>query len=177
MPFGLTNAPASFQKLMECVLAGLSSEQCLICLDDINSIQLDPVITALNQGKPPSDCAAGLRQCFLSDGVLGRHYTFSNNRTSHVQVVVPTPLWNEILHHLHNKAGHFGMTRTAYNVKTQFYWPGYESDIAPWVHSCQDCQRRQPPTPTSQAPLGTLQAFYLLERLLWRDIMGPIPKS
>ena len=35
MPFGLTNAPASFQRLMECVLAGLSPEQCLIYLDDV----------------------------------------------------------------------------------------------------------------------------------------------
>ena len=35
MPFGLTNAPATFQRLMECVLAGLMYEQCLIYLDDI----------------------------------------------------------------------------------------------------------------------------------------------
>ena len=35
MPFGLTNAPATFQRLMECVLAGLTQEQCLIYLDDI----------------------------------------------------------------------------------------------------------------------------------------------
>ena len=35
MPFGLTNAPATFQRLMECVLAALIDEQCLIYLDDI----------------------------------------------------------------------------------------------------------------------------------------------
>ena len=30
MPFGLTNAPSTFQPLMECVLAGMTFEQCLI---------------------------------------------------------------------------------------------------------------------------------------------------
>ena len=35
MPFGLTNAPATFQRLMECVLAGLNMDECLIYLDDI----------------------------------------------------------------------------------------------------------------------------------------------
>ena len=35
MPFGLTNAPATFQRLMEYVLAGLQWEHCLIYLDDI----------------------------------------------------------------------------------------------------------------------------------------------
>ena len=53
---------------------------------------LNRVITALSQGKQPFDCAAGLWHCFLNDGVLCRHYTSSNNRTSHVQVAVPTPL-------------------------------------------------------------------------------------
>ena len=35
MPFGLTNPPATFQRLMECALAGLTNEKCLIYLDDI----------------------------------------------------------------------------------------------------------------------------------------------
>ena len=35
MPFGLTNVPATFQHLMQCVLAGLSPEQCLTYMDDV----------------------------------------------------------------------------------------------------------------------------------------------
>ena len=35
MPFGLTNAPATFERLMECVLAGLIYEECLIYIDNV----------------------------------------------------------------------------------------------------------------------------------------------
>jgi hypothetical protein len=35
MPFGLTNAPATFQRLMDLVLAGLTWIECMVYLDDI----------------------------------------------------------------------------------------------------------------------------------------------
>lgn len=35
MPFGLCNAPATFERLMEQILAGLPLSVCLIYLDDI----------------------------------------------------------------------------------------------------------------------------------------------
>jgi hypothetical protein len=35
MPFGLTNAPATFQRLMDLVLAGLNWVECMVYLDDI----------------------------------------------------------------------------------------------------------------------------------------------
>ena len=58
MPFGLTNAPATFQRLMECALAGLTGSQCLIYLDDIvifskdfaeHIERLEKVFEALNE--------------------------------------------------------------------------------------------------------------------------------
>ena len=61
MPFGLSNAPATFQRLMEQVLAGLHWSTCLVYLDDIivfsrtvadHLDQLRDVFTRLNRDKP-----------------------------------------------------------------------------------------------------------------------------
>ena len=135
--------------------------------------QLHHVISTLVQGKSPTDCAAGLRRCFLSDGVLCRHYTPSASHVPHIQIVVPASLRSEVLH---NHAGHLGVKRTTGSVKTRFYWPGYDTDISQWVLSCQECQQRNSPAIKPRAPLGTLQASYPFEHLSW-DIMGPLPTS
>ena len=91
-------------------------------------------------------------------------------------MVVPSSLHNEVLYHLHNCAGHLGVKHTTDTVEMHFYWPGYETDIAQWVLNCQEYQRRNPQAIKPQAPLGTVQAFYMFELLLW-DIMRPIPTN
>jgi len=68
MPFGLCNAPATFQRLMDCAMAGLNYEICLLYLDDIivfsrdldtHLKRLDMVLGRLRQANlklKPSKC-------------------------------------------------------------------------------------------------------------------------
>ena len=69
MPFGLTNAPATFQRCMDVVLAGLKWNSCLVYLDDIivygedeesHNANLAKVLAALQKANltiKPSKCA------------------------------------------------------------------------------------------------------------------------
>ena len=44
------------------------------------------------------------------------------------------------------------------------------------MHACQPCQKRNPPQPLPQAPLGTIKAHHPFEKISW-DIMGPLPAT
>ena len=69
MPFGMTCAPSVFQRLMDCVLAGLSYITCLVYLDDIivfsrtfdeHLARLDEVFRRIGQANlklKPSKCS------------------------------------------------------------------------------------------------------------------------
>lgn len=69
MPFGLCNAPATFERLMEIVLAGLIGEACLVYLDDViivgkdfeshnkNLLQVLNKIKAANLRLSPKKCS------------------------------------------------------------------------------------------------------------------------
>ena len=138
--------------------------------------QLHLVIADLTQGRKPTNCVPGLWSSFLDNDVLCRRYVSAASQESHIQIVVSSSLRDDVLRHLLDNIGHFGVKRTTDCVKTRFYWPGYEADIAQWVLQCEACQRRNPPVVTPCAPLGTLEASYPFERISW-DIMGPLPTT
>ena len=52
---------------------------------------------------------------------------------TYIQTVVPPSLRTVVLQEVHNNLGHFGTKKTFDQVKTRFYWPGYERDVECWV--------------------------------------------
>ena len=76
MPFGLCNAPATFQRLMENVLMGLTREKCIVYLDDVlvlgrtfsehlSNLELREVFSRLHRAGlklKPSKCKLGQKE-------------------------------------------------------------------------------------------------------------------
>ena len=138
---------------------------------------LAPLVTALAQRYPlPSGIAPGLQRNFLEEGVLCRMFHASSSSPGHLQVVIPDALKTTVLQHLHNQSGHLGSRKTRQKIQECYYWPGYESDTTVWVWECRECQRRNPPQVTQQAPLESIVSRYPFEKLSW-DIMGPLPQT
>ncbi|KAG1925231.1 thy-1 membrane glycoprotein [Pimephales promelas] len=103
MPFGLCNAPATFQRLMDRVLAGLQGETCLVYLDDIIVLakdvpemlqRLSQVFQRLKQANlklKPAKCCLFRRQVFYLGHIVSEHGVATDpNKVSKVQAW-PTP--------------------------------------------------------------------------------------
>ena len=141
-----------------------------------DDLQLADLKYHVEQGTFPQHCSQGFCKCFIRNGLLCREYKDSTNQMTYIQTVVPPSLRTVVLQEVHNNLGHFGTKKTFDQVKTRFYWPGYERDVECWVKEREQCQKRNPPQPNPPAPLGTLQTTGPFEILSW-DIMGPLPIS
>ena len=103
MPFGLTNTPATFQRLMECVLAGLVEEQCLIYLGDIivfssmfqeHLQHLSGIFQALNDAGlqlKPSKCHFALKEVRYLGHVVSQAGIKSDNDKIKAVSTYPVP--------------------------------------------------------------------------------------
>ena len=115
----------------------------------------------------------------IRKGILYRKFYTENKEESGViyQYVAPKRLRKEIMRHLHDHqtGGHLGITKTLYNVRQRFYWPGSKKDIVRWCHHCKECGARKPKH-GKRAPLKQEVAGMPMERIAL-DIMGPLPKS
>ena len=91
---------------------------------------------------------------------------------TNTQLVMPINTKEEILHQLHDDAGHLWICTTTGHVKEQFYWPGYESDIENWVYECQHVRSAILLNLTHKR----IKANCHFEKISW-DIMDPLPIS
>ena len=62
------------------------------------------------------------------------------------RVIVPSSRKQEVLaiNHDHMLSGHLGIEKTYSRLKRQYKWPGMKKDIAEYVNSCLECNRRKP---------------------------------
>ena len=117
-------------------------------------------------------------QLIVRDGILYRQYAHPTKEKSHLQLIIPKSLRDEVLEDLHEGAlgGHLGMEKMLARVKERFYWPGHHKDTQNWCRNCATCSARKNPPQKPRAPLQSIRTGYPLQ-MVATDILGPFPES
>ena len=99
-------------------------------------------------------------QLTVERGVLWRMFESSDGKDSHLQLVLPRLLREEVLKELHEgtMSCHLGEDKTLSRLKERFYWPGHWKDVQHWVRTCEACSTRKSAAPKRHAPLQTVKA-------------------
>ena len=97
-----------------------------------------------NEGSLIRNCWTLWSELEIHEGLLYRHCSLDGEPEKHLRLVAPSPMRREILRQLHanRTAGHFGVRKTAFNVRRRFWWPGLAADVATWCKECKPCQFR-----------------------------------
>jgi len=114
----------------------------------------------------------------LCDGLLFRHFHKRDGSFSHLQLLVPTSLRQEILSQFHDNvfSGHLGAKKTSARIFQKYYWYEFRDDVKIWVSQCDLCAVNKPVCKKPKAPLGDMRVGAPLDRLCI-DVLGPLPTS
>lgn len=77
--------------------------------------------------------------------------------------VVPASLKAQVLHGLHDTAGHQGRSRTLSLARQRFFWIGMKKDIDDYVKNCHRCVVGKTSEPNACAPLENIRTSEPLE--------------
>lgn len=77
----------------------------------------------------------------VSKGILYR-YNKTGSGVTTKQLMLPVALRNNVMTLGHDSimSGHLGIARTCERIRTNFYWPGLQSDVSRFCKSCDICQ-------------------------------------
>jgi transposase InsO family protein len=90
--------------------------------------------------------AEKVKHYHLSDsGLLLYSPPTRKGRRADGRIVLPPQFRNHILHHFHDRLGHFGVGKTAEMIERRFYWPGLRKTVAEHIRKCEPCQRSKIP--------------------------------
>ncbi|GBM13960.1 hypothetical protein AVEN_152386-1 [Araneus ventricosus] len=203
MPFRLCNVSATFERPMETVLRGLSSEAYLVYLDDImissceiQKAQLeDPAIKPilekeLNSAYRPSweEIAqespvtkrywAVWDSLHLKDGVLYRKWESDGGSSCRWQLILLKSRIPEVLRETHDSASgrHFGVMKILSKTRERFYWDRLRADVEKWCRECDACGTRKRPKTRTKCRLHHYNVGAPFERMAL-DILGHSPEA
>ncbi|KAJ8367497.1 hypothetical protein AAFF_G00317200 [Aldrovandia affinis] len=79
------------------------------------------------------------------------------------QFVTPEALKQQVLHGVHDAAGHQGRSRTLSLASERFFWTGMQRDVVNHVKRCQRCILGKTPEPHARAPLENIRTSAPME--------------
>ncbi|KAI4872904.1 hypothetical protein NFI96_001931 [Prochilodus magdalenae] len=79
------------------------------------------------------------------------------------QFVIPESLKKQVLHGVHDVAGHQGCARTLSLANERFFWTGMNTDVTYYVKHCQRCILGKTPEPDARAPLENIRTSEPME--------------
>ena len=107
-----------------------------------------------------------------------KRWTYKPRKYQTLQLLVPRLLRKEIIRNNHDTllAGHFGVNKTAKQIKQKFYWYRMDEDIRLHIRMCHQCNRHKDPVNKPKAKMRNYTAGYPMDRI-GIDVMGPLPLS
>jgi hypothetical protein len=156
----------------------------------LNDSNIEPVLKWVEHGKRPYGpvvCSSSLatrhywnswERLQVVDGVLHRRFDRKDGTGSHLQLVVPDQLKDQVLHQMHGVllSGHLGCKKTREKLLQRFYWYGVRDDVNNWISKCDTCGAIKSPSKSPKAPLGQMAVGAPLDRLA-TDVLGPLPRT
>lgn len=114
--------------------------------------------------------------CLRNDMLVKKN--FAPNKAQYL-LVVPTALRDEILQAAHDEptSGHLGFTRTLGRIHERYFWPRLATNVAHYVRTCRECQRRKAPPTRPSGLLKPIEPPMQPFQQVGMDLLGPFPTS